>query len=203
MKKLFFIVIIAAISVCIISCSKEENMIASKDKKITSKYEAIKVAPEKLNLNHNTGTDELPLINIRDSSIGDFTLQDMFINTSVMVCSKIDTTGKTIVNVNNSCLTVAEWEEGIDCAGYIPTKVEAAVFPPYSLLLINNGMQTHNHVVKLFVCKNEQFYFGIDINTLIVKRVTFSDNTNELKLTCNDSGIHSPDHPDYCIVINL
>ncbi len=150
-----------------------------------------------------TGTSKnLSLVNLRDSLIGGFSLTDYFTNMDSLVCGKIDTMGKTILNLGSHCLGVFDWEAGIYCAGINPTKIEAAVFPPYSLILTENGnQQSMSQRKNLFICKNNQFSFGITINTITIKSIIYTGSS--LKLTCNDSGVMNSGQPDYYVIVNL
>ncbi|PJA09490.1 hypothetical protein COX68_02685 [Candidatus Falkowbacteria bacterium CG_4_10_14_0_2_um_filter_41_15] len=144
----------------------------------------------------------LSLENLRDSQVGQFSLTDQITNTDSMVCNKIDTMGQTILKLGNNCIGVFDWESGIYCAGINPTKIEAAVFSPYSLILTENGnQQSAGQRKTLLICKNNQFSFGIVINTIIVKSIVYTNNT--LKLTCNGTTVHGSSQPDYCITVNL
>ncbi len=149
-----------------------------------------------------TISQNLSLVNLRDSLIGGFSLIDRFTNTDSIVCDKIDTMGYTILNLGGDCLGAFDWEAGIYCGGISPTQIEAAVFPPYSLILTENGNQQRtNQRKRLVICKDNQYFFGIAISTITIKSIAYANSS--LKLTCNDSGIRNPGQPDYYVIVNL
>ena len=142
---------------------------------------------------------KLNLIDLRKTPIGNFTLKDVITKPDSVVCGNKFAMGFTELYLNNSMYSTFNWTVGMYCGGISPTRIQAAVFPPYSLILSNNEHFEGDE--KLYIFKNDVFLSYISISTVTVKDFIYTGKT--LKFTCNDSWVRSGILKDYYIEINL